>query len=1822
MTQQGEIAIVGMAARVPGADNVETFWSNILDGHEAMAATDDEVARRRGVKEATLTRPEYRRVYAGAANLDLFDAEFFGLSPREAALADPQFRLFLELAHSSLAAGGYDPAGDLGRVGVYGGSTANDYREDYVEANPTVADAAGGMSIRIGNNPDYIAPLVSYKLGFQGPSLSVYTACSTSLVAVHLGVQALLLGEIDVAVAGGVQVDLPLDVGYVYEAGGIRSADGHVRPFSADASGTIFSNGGAVVVLKRLADARAAGDLIHGVLLGSAISNDGNLRAGFAAPGVDGQIKVVRAALERAGLTAREIGLMEAHGTGTVVGDPIEVDALTQAYRADTDEASYCALGSVKGNVGHLGPAAGVAGLIKATLAVREGIIPPTINWAPVNPAITLDDSPFRLATEPQPWTGQARRVAAVSSFGIGGTNAHVIVAPPTEPEPRPEPRLEPVGPHLLTLSARTPEALATVTDRLVAHLESTDVRLDDVAFTLHEGRTAHPVRRAVAARSATEAVDRLRAASHPAVPVTGPREVAFLLPGQGAQHPGAGRGLYAAESAYRDAVDACSDLLTPLLGLDLRTLLHADPTDDAAQAALARTAVTQPAIFTLEWALAALWKSRGVVPAVLVGHSVGELTAATIAGVFSLEDALRVVAARGRLMQSVAPGAMLALPVGVEAAADLLPADLEIAADNSPSACVVSGTEEAVARFAAELEDIGITGTPLRTSHAFHSRMMEPILDEFAAVVAATRLAAPTVPFLSNVTGDWADPEQVTHPGYWVTQLRQPVRFRAAVTQMIRRGNPFLLEVGPGRALGAFARQTAIAQGTTPEWAGSLPTVREGTDERDHMLATTGALWAAGVPVDLAAVRTGPAPRRVELPGYPYERRRHWVDPDLTARTVVAETEKIPNEPLQTPFYVPVWTQAPRTAGAAEVVGEHWLVLGTDPAFTAEVGAAALAHGVTVTRLDAGPALIEDFGVFEADPEDPTQIREVVEQLWDGGRAPDRVIVGYDVPGPAGHPTGSDPAPAHESYRRAAVLSRALLDVVHDPVELVVVTSRLFSVAGEESVPFSATALGPFRALPREAPKVTVRHIDLDGVGPARLLAARLIDEVRQPADEAVALRGHRRAVRSYATLPHGPVDRSALRPGGVYVVTGGLGGLGITIAESLAGTEQARLVLVGRTALPERARWTELSEAAETDEAVRGRIEAVLRMERLGAQVRVIAADVADPDAMATVLKETVAEFGVVHGIIHAAGLVGGQLLALHDEQSAARVLRPKVDAVLALYDQLTTDEYPELDFVALCSSIVAITSGYGLCDYAAANLFMDAFANSVADRPGRPRVVSMNWVGWREVGMVADQGASQGVQALRALSRGDRTELLDHPFLESVTVRADGTHRYQGVLSPDGPRALTEHRIADAAVVPATMLLESVRAAAHHALGEVPVRIQDLLFSDPIVVTEPLTLVLSFAPGQAAEGAPFEITVGVDGSGPRTVHCQGVLRTLDEPAGEALDLDRVRAALPAVDIRRRSSGMVAFGPYFDVVREYFRAGDTGLARLVSDDADPRFWLHPALLDQAAHGLAGAAASYLPFSYAGVRVYAPIPADAWVLQTHRQDPDRPEFIEVDETIVDRDGRVCVAVDSYVLRAQPAAGATPAAPPTQPTGDGPAAAGPPAGSSAAASGMLISSAQGIELFRRMLAVPDQPQLITSVGSLQDRIDEMRSFSTDVITTHQDTTVSAGTARADYLGGYVPPETDAEIAVAELWSQALGISPIGLDDEFLVLGGSSLTAVQLSSRTRERFGIQLSVAELFEHSTVRRLAVLVDNRVDALLDRLVDQAAGPQDGWV
>ncbi|MDQ1537987.1 MAG: hypothetical protein QOE58_2380, partial [Actinomycetota bacterium] len=694
--REDHIAIVGIAARLPGAASADEFWTNLAEGVESVKWLEDDQLRAMGVEERVLSSDNYVRASYSADALDEFDPGFFGMTQREAEIKDPQHRLFLELAHTALEDAGYDHRRMTRRVGVFGGTANSGYMHDYVFANAGVLKATGGMSVSVGNYPDYLAPTVAYKLGFTGPSLSVYTACSTSLVAVHLAAQSLRNGECDVALAGAAQVDMPIGSGYMHAEGSIHSADGHVRPFDAQASGTVFSNGGGVVVLKLLANALRDGDTVRAVIRGSAVNNDGSDRAGFTAPGSHGQTELILDAMADAEVGPHTIDYLEAHGTGTVVGDPIELNAITDAYRQSTAERGYCALASLKGNVGHLGPASGIASLIKVAYALEHEIIPASINCGTVNPALDLDASPFRLQQETIPWpVGSHPRRAAVSSFGIGGTNAHLVL----EAAPVPEMTVTntPGHFHILPLSGRSQPALDALTDATATHLAADRARLAGAAFTLQEGRGQHGFRRAVVVESLDEAVLALRTdeSGRPVSAVDGTASVAFLFPGQGAQYPSMGRGLYLSQPVYRAALDRCAAVVDLAAGVDLLALLHADQSDESAAALLGETRITQPATFAVNWSLAQLWRSWGVEPDAMLGHSVGEYVAACLAGVLDVDDALRLLVRRGDLMQALPRGKMVALPLDAEVVRPLLDeaalkGRVQLAVSNSPSASVV----------------------------------------------------------------------------------------------------------------------------------------------------------------------------------------------------------------------------------------------------------------------------------------------------------------------------------------------------------------------------------------------------------------------------------------------------------------------------------------------------------------------------------------------------------------------------------------------------------------------------------------------------------------------------------------------------------------------------------------------------------------------------------------------------------------------------------------------------------------------------------------------------------------------------------------------------------------------------------------------------------------------------------------------------------------------------------------------------------------------------------------------------------------------------
>ncbi|MDR6859412.1 polyketide synthase [Variovorax guangxiensis] len=867
------VALIAMAGRFPGAADVEQFWDNLMAGRESISFFDDATLDA-GVSAALRADPLYVRARGVVDGIENFDAAFFGINPKEAELMDPQQRVFLEICWECLERGGYAPDQAPGPVGVYAGMYNATYFQRHVATRPDLVEMVGDFQVMLANEKDYITTRVANKLNLTGPAVSVHTACSTSLVAVAQAFHALRTGQCRMALAGGASVTCPPRSGYLYNEGSMLSPDGHTRSFDAKAKGTVFSDGATVVLLKRLSDAIADGDTIYAVLRGAAVNNDGGAKASFTAPSVDGQAAVIEAALAQSGVPARSISYVETHGTATPMGDPIEVEGLVRAYAAHTADKGFCTIGSLKSNVGHMVTAAGAAGLIKTALALHSEAIPASLHYETPNPAIDFDSTPFSVNSQLRPWPREAApRRAGVSSFGVGGTNAHVIV----EEAPLREPSDPATGPQLLMLSARSPAALATAAAQLAEHLDAhREVPLADVAHTLRVGRKAFAQRACVVAESIDEAVAALRTADSPAragaaAPAWMPQPV-FMFPGQGAQYAGMGLALHAAEPVFRAAFDECLAAFEGVLDYDLRERIASN---DAA--ALSPTSVTQPATFALEYALARQLMSLGVTPVAMIGHSVGEFAAAVLAGVMRLEDAARLVARRGALMQARPAGIMLSVRLAAAELLPLLPEGISLAADNGPAVSVAAGPAEAIEQLRAALEAKGIVAKALQTSHAFHSAMMEPAVAPFEALVGELTLSAPRLPIYSTLTGRLLTAEEATDPRYWARHLRETVRFSPAVREVLAQlAHPLFIELGPRNTLATLVRQHATKAQPAP--AVSLLADQPASECAAWRLAA-GRLWAQGAEIDLSPLDRRARKHRVRLPTTPFERKRFWVD-------------------------------------------------------------------------------------------------------------------------------------------------------------------------------------------------------------------------------------------------------------------------------------------------------------------------------------------------------------------------------------------------------------------------------------------------------------------------------------------------------------------------------------------------------------------------------------------------------------------------------------------------------------------------------------------------------------------------------------------------------------------------------------------------------------------------------------------------------------------------------------------------------------------------------------------------------------------------------
>ncbi|UPV79864.1 type I polyketide synthase [Bacillus rugosus] len=1332
--QGSDIAIIGMAGRFPGAGNLDEFWNNLVNGKESISFFTDEELKASGIDDQLLQHPDYVKAKGIIEDSDMFDADFFQYSSREAELMDPQFRLLHECAWEALEDAGCNPERTTGKIGVYTGTSPN---LEWITRFAGKLDGTEQFSSMLLNDREFFSTQLAYKLNLHGPSITMQTACSTSLVNIGAACQALQNGACDAALAGGVTVSTPLRSGYVYQDGMIQSPDGHCRPFDEDAGGTVFGDGAGIVVLKRYEDAVKEGHTIYAVIKGIGMNNDGSRKVGFTAPSVEGQAEVLKNAYENAGIDPNTVGYIEAHGTGTKMGDPIEMEALSQVFKSDRPMS--IPIGSVKSNVGHLNSAAGIAGLFKAVLSLKHKTILPSLNYTTPNPHIHFDRTPFYVNTETAYWKESADpRRAGVSSFGIGGTNAHIVL----EEEPESGREASESQRHLLVLSAKTDTALEQMTNRLKEFLRThPNVPLEDVAYTLQVGRKQFSYRKAVVLSKSTEWES---GAELTAYQRHSRRPAAFMFSGQGSQYIDMMKDLYEAEPVFQKEADRCFAFAQKSHQIDLKAIVFPDSNDGAK---LTETAVVQPLLFIFEYALAKLLQSAGISPDYMIGHSIGEYTAACLSGVFALDTALTLVMERGRLMQQLESGAMMSVQLSEEELQPLLTNSLSLAAVNAHDLCVVSGKNEDIETFAVLLEEKGVAGRQLHTSHAFHSYMMEPILEEFAAIVKQQDMNTPRIPFVSNVTGTWITPEQAADPAYWSQHLRGTVRFHEGLEQILSDDNVLLIEVGPGSTLSTFARRHK-KRSSQHDIVNLVRHVQEPAHDHSYFLKKLGQLWVCGCEIDWRQYGGDKPKRLISLPPYPFERKRYWIEAADNAAAFTAVDEWNKKKPMDQWFYLPSWDRKIKSADSRKkeqpAESGKTLVFHEGTAFGDRLVQSIRRQGyetVIVTRDRQFKKI--NSGLYVINPADGTHYERLFSSLASDGLLPNCMMHLWSVSEQGESFKTFSTYSENGYYSLIFTAQAASIQKQMNECNMFVLTSGIHEVTGEEQINAEkSTILGPLKVIPQEYNHLKCWNIDIPPL-PDTLTwkEEELIDQILTETDTAgedqiIAYRNRRRWVQMYQPVQLNKATGlpNMIRPKGVYLITGGLGGIGFVLSKLLAQEGNVRLILTGRSELPQRSQWESWCEKHEEDDPITAKILKIKELERLGAKVTALQADAGSLSDMQAVMRKVHTEFGQLNGVFHAAGLPGSSSFrAITDIPATIEggedQFQSKVRGLKVLESLL---ENETIDFCFLFSSISALLGGLGFSAYSAANIYMDAFAARVNQRSKTPWVC-VNWDAW---------------------------------------------------------------------------------------------------------------------------------------------------------------------------------------------------------------------------------------------------------------------------------------------------------------------------------------------------------------------------------------------------------------------------------------------------------------------------------------------------------
>ncbi|MCP4191436.1 MAG: SDR family NAD(P)-dependent oxidoreductase [Planctomycetaceae bacterium] len=1626
------IAIVGMALKVPGASTPADLWQNLINRRDCLTRPTGSELRRSGLSRRQIADPDFVRSSPWLDHIDRFDASFFDMPGFEAERTDPTHRLFLECTWEALERACIVP-GDHGvRTAVFGGvesgyirsiETKNSQAED---GQITVDDPSDVIPIRLGTALDFPCVRVSHKLNLQGPSFTVMAACATSLIAIHLSVKALRNGECDIAIAGGASINSPQVGGYMGSIQGMLSPTGVVRPFSADADGTVFGSGVGTIILRPLEDAIAAGNPIIAVIRGSGVSNDGSPpgKESFIAPSPAGQRAAVERALADSGIDGGSIGYLEAHGTATLLGDPVEINTISDVYQSTTIRSNSCALGSVKANVGHLRTAAGVISTIKACMALQHQVLPPLTNYTQPNPKIDLAATPFFINTEAMSWKSQeSPRRAAVSSFGFGGTNAHVVLEEYRQVAQTPKERTD----KLFLFSAKTPATLKRrVSDTASFLARSPETSRDAVARTLIHGRKNMEHRVCYNLDKSLE--DSSTFIQHKpiakAVAKTSNRSVVFLFPGQGSQYPGMGADLYYQQSGYRETIDQCAELLLPELGYDIRTILHPNLTDDANGCAdkLQQTANAQPALFVVEYALASLFMKSGVKPSILLGHSIGEIVAACVANVFSLPDALKLVAHRAKLMQACKPGSMLAVMLPPDEIESELPDGLDIAALNAPGISIVAGPTDLTSSFADRISEKGVGTRALHTSHAFHSWMMDPALPEFRELLASIELHAPEIPIISNRSGTPLKDEEARDPLYWSDHVRQTVLFSASANYLLAQGDAVYLEVGPGRTLTDLIRQHDAEQSLVI----SLDSQRNAeTLPPDSVTRAIANLWCHGASITWP--NDNPSSPMVELPPYSFDRRRHWLNR--------GESETI--ESHQPVFYERSTYRLEKQNAEQESVKRSWLILKDEFGLGDAVHHRLKSNSDHVLEVTPGteflkvnehsyqvrPDCREDFEQILADLQSRTDNRDIgILHLW-------------SVTGNAGPHNSAEAfqASTQTGFHTLAALCQAITSTGgYNPVKTVIAADGLRQV-DSETVPIYAekgNLLGPVINVPFEGLGITMRLADI-GEFQRNQIPEWLIDAIERecrtpPNSGVIALRAHGSFQEELYKLNEPANGNLRLRIDSTVLITGGTGALGLVFAKHLFDQYRVNLVLTARWAPPPRNQW---KHHAAIDDKIGKAIKQIMELESRGAKVSIVQTDVSDLDNLETAIQSVEQEMGPISTVIHCAASNIREMLVSTDKATAERIFRAKVHGAFNLEHVFSERN---LENMILLSSYSSLRATKGQSVYSSSNEVLNLMATPQGFQSDGINRCAIAFGAIEEVGMAANfieaDSSNNLAKDKTGTTTGDLTKsfALEHPLIKAGESRNENIRVYRGLLKT-GKSWVLEHTVKGTALLPAVAFLECVHATLIDHFGDSAPRVlTNIAFLRPLFVKGSGSQIeVEFK--SEKDDHTFEVrSKSIDDKAEWTVHLQGTisdsLTAQDLPARLFPPTD-----LPPVSTTIKDISLITFGERWDwECLQGSRQNDDTCWRkfrlpqkFAGDLAD--FRLHPAMFDRGISDPFNLdLINAIPFSISALRIYRDLPQEFYVFTKHRPTANSGS---TNVCFVDDQGNVLLELDGLIRR-------------------------------------------------------------------------------------------------------------------------------------------------------------------------------------------------------